>query len=156
METRIFHSDQKPVSATSKLIGDNVWLEFDQGGNHMAICLPARMDAAARMIVEAFNAHIDGGPITRRSQGENPVDVFDAIARETYGDRYQPDPKHLSASREFADQRVAFPTGRAAIAIVAANLATDPGDILELPTGDGPVDLQAARAVEHRNASCEP
>lgn len=116
METRIFHSDLKPITATRKLIGDNVWLEFDQGDDHMQICLPSRMDAAARMIVEAFNAHLMGGEITRRAQ-------------------------------------VGFPTGGAAIAIVAANLATEPGDIMELPTGDGPLDLAAAHSVERRGLS---
>lgn len=129
METRIFVSDERPATATSKLIGGNVWLEFDQGGDRMAICLPARMDAAARMIVEAFNSHLMGGPITRAAQTGLVPDIKSA-----------------------SGFRVGFPSGGAAIAIVAANLATEPGDTIELPTGDGPIDLAAARAIERRDS----
>ena len=73
METRIFISDHKPAKFTARMIGETCWLEIEHDGNTVALVMPGRMDAAARMIAEAFNAHMMGGPITRKAQGETHI-----------------------------------------------------------------------------------
>lgn len=124
METMIHISDLKPAKCTAKNIGGYVWLEFDQGGDIVSLHLPSRMEAVAAMIADAFNSHMNAGPIARVAQGEKPEPMF-------------PIGGALSA--------------KGALAVAAAALGTAPGDIMELPTGDGPIDLAAVSAVERRD-----
>ena len=68
METRLHIHDHNPATMTAKMIGSVCWLEIKQGDDTISLAMPARMDAAARMIAEAFNAHMHGGPITKLAQ----------------------------------------------------------------------------------------
>lgn len=88
METRLFISDLKPATAASKNIGGYVWLDFKQGDDTVSLMMPARMEAVSTMIAEAFNAHMNGGEITRRAQGVLVDDQNSA-----------------------SEKRIAFPTG---------------------------------------------
>ena len=73
METRLFISDLQPAMMEAKTIGDVVWIDVKQGNDTISLMLPSRMEAAARMIAEAFNAHMMGGPITKLAQTGIPA-----------------------------------------------------------------------------------
>lgn len=77
METRLFISDIRPAVAEAKNIGGYCWLDIKQGDDTISLMLPFRMMACAAMIADAFNSHMKGDELTKRAQGENPVDVMD-------------------------------------------------------------------------------
>ena len=142
METRIHASDIRPVVAKATELGGFCWLEFDQGDNTMAICMPERMTAVAVMIAEAFNAHWND----RRADGVSASDAMPGL-----GDGSPFPVKGIQQvvggfveqmSGEPVSALITFPTGSALRTADAIHLATHLAAI---------TDEDAAQAVEMRD-----